>query len=208
MGATMAPADTDWTGDVIPADPATWTASDNVYIGRTGTGSVTVDDDSDVVSRVGYLGEQAGSSGVVTVSGPGSIWANSRDLKVGNYDGGALTIDDGGLVSVAGALTIDMNRDGDGFINMTTGGKLALYGQADDSLGDFLDLIYGTDAIRYWDGSGWAPITGATPGVDYKLNYLTTGDLEGYTLLTVPEPATLSLLALGGLAMIRRRSRR
>ena len=69
----------------------------------------------------------------------------------------------------------------------------------------------GTDAIQYWDdpNSQWADITGATNGVDYTLDYLTTGDLTGYTVLTVmtpvPEPATLSLLAIGGLALLRRR---
>ena len=81
---------------------------------------------------------------------------------------------------------------------------LALLGDADDSLADFLNLISGTDAIRYWDDSisGWADITGATYGVDYTLTHLTTGDLTDYTMLTVtavPEPATLALLGLGGL---------
>jgi hypothetical protein len=39
--------------------------------------------------------------------------------------------------------------------------------------------------------------------------YLTEGDLAGYTMLTVggevPEPATMSLLTLGGLALLRRK---
>ena len=81
----------------------------------------------------------------------------------------------------------DDNGGDDSFLNMVTGGKLALAGNADASLADFLDLIEGTDAIRYWDTTvhDWADITGATPGTDYTLEYLTTGDLAGYTLLTV-----------------------
>jgi len=99
---------------------------------------------------------------------------------------------------------------GDGFINMATGGMLALNGDADDSLTDFLGLVNGTDAIRYWDDSisDWADIAGATYGQDYTLSYLTEGDLSGYTMLTVtavPEPATLSLFALGAVTMIRRK---
>ena len=66
-------------------------------------------------------------------------------------------------MSVAGTLTIDNDSDGNSFINMTNGGILALYGDADDSLGDFLNLIAGTDAINYWDYSisDWADIAGA-----------------------------------------------
>ena len=112
-----------------------------------------------------------------------------------------LSIANGGLVSVAGTLTIDYRTQGDSFVNMATGGMLALKGDADDSLVDFLDLVTGTDAIRYWDKSlaDWAPITTATAGVDYTLDYLTEGELAGYTLLTVgtvPEPPTWTLLML------------
>ncbi len=64
---------------------------------------------------------------------------------------------------------------------------LALSGDADDSLGEFLGLIDGTDAIRYWEPaiSDWADIAGATTDDDYTLRYQTSGDLAGYTLLTV-----------------------
>ncbi len=75
---------------------------------------------------------------------------------------------------------------------MASGGMLALDGIANVSLANFMDLIDGTDAIRYWDDSilEWADIINATYGDDYMLSYLTGGDLAGYTLLTVytPEP--------------------
>lgn len=88
---------------------------------------------------------------------------------------------------------------------------LALNGDADDSSASFWGLVSGTDAIRYWDTSisDWANITGAIAGLDYTPDYLTEGDLAGYTVLTVtaiPEPATLSLLILGsGLLLFGRR---
>ena len=90
---------------------------------------------------------------------------------------------------------------------MATGGVLALNGRADGSLTDFLGLVDGTDAIRYWDESisGWADITGATYGQDYTLNYITEGDLAGYTALIIPEPATLALLGFGGLLIHRKK---
>ena len=89
-------------------------------------------------------------------------------------------------MSVAGALTIDNDSDGDGFINMATGGMLALFGNGSASLAAFLGLVGGTDAIRYWDYSisDWAAIAGATYGDDYTLSYL-----SGYTTLTASVPA-------------------
>ena len=123
-----------------------------------------------------------------------------------------MNITDGGLVSVRRSLTIDHNGDGDSFVNMSSGGMLALKGNADNSLTAFLGLINGSDAIRYWDDSisDWDNITNATYGDDYTLEYLSTGNLAGYTMLTVtavPEPATMGLLGLGGLLLLIRRRR-
>ena len=57
-------ADVTATGDVDPADPATWTSSTYAYVGKTAVGSVTVDGNSDVVSGYAYIGYGSGSPGV------------------------------------------------------------------------------------------------------------------------------------------------
>jgi T5SS/PEP-CTERM-associated repeat protein len=159
-------------------------------VGSEGTGNLNVDAGGVVSSPYSPIGSRPGSTGIAKVSGSGSHWTVGG-LFVGRGGTGELDITGGGLVSVSSNLTIDENTDGDGFINMSTGGMLALFGEADDTLAQFMDLINGTDAIRYWDdgGNAWANITSATYGDDYTLSYHTTGDLTGYTQLTVTTPA-------------------
>ena len=158
------------------------------------------------------IGDRANSIGTVQIDGIGSTWTNSSDLHVGNDGTGILEITNGGLVSVGGRLQIDQKSDNGSFINMASGSMLALFGDADDSLTDFLNAIDGTDAIRYRDEStsNWVDITEATCGEDYTLSYLSEGDLAGYTVLTVgavPEPSSIILLltALVGWIIVRRR---
>ena len=171
-----------------------------VWVGGGGNGKLsisnagTVEHFNTVPIYIGGPGQ-----GYIEVDGLGSTFSD----PVLHVRVGILTITDGGLVSPRLLYT-----GADGFVNMATGGMLALSGEAAGSISEFLDLVEGTDAIRYWDTSlpGWAPITIATEGTDYTLEYLTTGDLAGYTKLTVftpiPEPMTWMLLAMFALAMM------
>jgi T5SS/PEP-CTERM-associated repeat protein len=155
-------------------------------VGFEGTGTLNVNAEGVVSSLYSPIGSRTGSSGIATVSGGGSKWTTGI-LLVGRDGTGELDITSRGLVSVGATLTIDYDTNGDSFINMSTGGMLALFGEADSSLTAFMDLINGTGAIRYWDSgiTDWAHITGAAYGDDYTLIYQTSGDLAGYTLLTV-----------------------
>ncbi len=168
---------------------STWTNTNELYVGSEGSGTLNITNGGVVSDDDGYIGRwyYSSSTALVTVDGAGSTWANSGDLYVSYYGSGRLNITNGGLVSVGGLMKLDVDRDGDGFVNMASGGMLALYGDADDSLADFMELVSGTDAIRYWDDSfsDWADITGATYGEDYWLSYMTEDDLAGYTMLTV-----------------------
>ncbi len=195
----------DSTGTVtVDGSGSTWINSRELQVGLYGDATLNITNGGTVSSPYAYIGERSGSTGAVTVDGSGSTWTNDGNLFVGSGGNGTLEITDDGLVSVAGTLRI-YNQDS--FINMSTGGMLAVLGDAGESLVDFMGLIDGTDAIRYWDSSiaNWADITGATYGIDYMLDYITEGDLAGHTMLTVPEPTTLALLTLGGIMLRRRR---
>jgi len=185
----------DGTGVVtVDGSSSTWTNSKGLNVGMWGNGTLNITGGGAVSNEwSGSIGYGSGSTSEVTVDGSGSTWTNSSNLDVGHDGNGTLNITGGGLVSVAETLTIDENGGDDSFINMATGGMLAVFGDADDSLFDFMGIIAGTDAIRYWDESiaGWADITGATYGIDYTLEYLTEGDLAGYTMLTIPGPVTI-----------------
>jgi fibronectin-binding autotransporter adhesin len=170
-----------------------WSNSVSLYVGRFGSGTLRVEAGGMVSSPSSYLGDNSGSTGSATITGAGSwwrIWTVGSASYVGRLGSGTLTITAGGLVSVAGTLTIDSNGGNDSFVNLATGGMLALWGDADDSLAQFLGLVSGTDAIRYWNASlaTWSPLTTATLDVDYTLQFQNTGDLNGYTLLTVLAP--------------------
>ena len=178
-----------------------WTNTGHFFrLGSKGNGILNITDGGTLnnIGQYCIIAHESGTTGIATVNGIGSTWTN-QDLKIGSRGEGTLNITGDGLVCVARTLTIDDNGDGDSFINMSTGGMLALLCNADDSLIDFYSIIDGTDAIRWWDGSlgDWALLTTATLGTDYSLEYLTAGDLAGYTLLTVgvvPEPGSLAML--------------
>jgi T5SS/PEP-CTERM-associated repeat protein len=206
------------TGKVsIDGTGSVWRNRDNFFIGYScgGNGSLTITNGGELSDIDSYIAnsinvDSSTAKGQATVDGTDSLWSNSRDLYVGYNGHGTLTISNNGLVTVGRKLYIDCHNYGDSFIDMDRGGMLALKGEADNSLADYLNLIDGTDAIRYWDDttSSWQNITLATAGVDYTLEYLTSGDLSGYTVLSVtavPEPMTLSLLSFLGLVGLLRR---
>lgn len=71
----------------------------NAYVGRYGTGTLTINDGGTLSNRNGYIGTEAGSTGNVTVTGSGSVWSNTSDLYVGYSGSGTLTIDNGATVN-------------------------------------------------------------------------------------------------------------
>jgi T5SS/PEP-CTERM-associated repeat protein len=137
---------------------------------------------SDYSSMGSVIGFQQNSTGNVLVDGTGSTWTISNRLTVGNFGTGNLTISYGGLVK-ADTLWIAPSL---GMVKMSNGGRLALKGQAADSINTFLALIYGSHVIYGWDPdtNSWKDITSLTRGKHYTLTYQTSGSLAGFTVLT------------------------
>jgi T5SS/PEP-CTERM-associated repeat protein len=116
------------TGDVTttnstPVSSPSWDlSSETLFVGNTGTGSLTISDDTGNVSTSAVIiGNEAGSVGTVTVSG-GSLINSGSTIRVGSSGSqGTLTVSGTGLVQTASQ--IDMGSSGT--INLN-GGTLAL----------------------------------------------------------------------------------
>ncbi|MBL8890905.1 MAG: PEP-CTERM sorting domain-containing protein, partial [Planctomycetaceae bacterium] len=82
-----------------------WENSGDLYIGRSGFGTLEVSNGGVVENHHGYIASHGGTS-TATVTGAGSHWANAGNLSVGAAGVGSIEINDNGLVTVGGTTTI------------------------------------------------------------------------------------------------------
>lgn len=110
---------------VVSGADASW-ANAILYVGGSGTGSLTIENGGVVTSsngsNSGNIGTQAGSKGTVTVTGTGSVWTNSSLLNIGTYGEGNLTIAGGGSVSDSRA-NIALGTGSSGAVTVSGGGS-------------------------------------------------------------------------------------
>jgi hypothetical protein len=156
------------------------------------------------------------SYAMVTVSGEGSVFGGTS-VTIGrtNLSSAFVEVTDNAVLK-ASYLTLDQG-DTSSFVHVMfkNGGKLALLDSSGniDTMAELMAAISGQDDVIYiWDGDSYELYTDLAEDVDYFVSQ-GTDDLSGYAVLTtgpapeVPEPATMSLLALGGMAMLRRRKK-
>ncbi|WP_371420653.1 autotransporter domain-containing protein [Tardiphaga sp.] len=90
-----------------------------IWIGFSSNGVLNIFNGGSLISSLGLIGNQPGSTGAVTVTGAGSVW-NAEGMAVGYHGAGALTVLNGGVVNTSawefsvgdssgavGAVTVD-----------------------------------------------------------------------------------------------------
>ena len=107
---------------------STWTNIGNVVVGGLGTGTLIIQNGGTVNSGGGgSVGLSTGSTGTVTVTGPGSIWNNSPGggLNIGSFGTGLLTIMNGGMVinNTAFAANIGQGAGSQGTVRVAGAGS-------------------------------------------------------------------------------------
>jgi T5SS/PEP-CTERM-associated repeat protein len=80
------------------------TSGGDLAVGYQNSGSLTIKDGLKLSSNNGYVGYLAGSTGTATVSGTGSAWNMSSALNVGYNGTGALSVTNGGSVTMTSSL--------------------------------------------------------------------------------------------------------
>jgi T5SS/PEP-CTERM-associated repeat protein len=168
------------TGNINPADPATWTAATNGSVGYSSVGTLEINGGSSITSNNSYLGYNSGANGTVTITGAGSSWANNGDLIVGRAGTGTLTLLDGGSISnnygtigwlegSVGTVTVDNSV----WINNTSL-NIGTYGNGTLTIsggGEVSNI--GNSSIGYFGGS-----TGAVTVTGTGSNWTNTNDLR------------------------------
>ena len=99
----------------VDGSGSTWTnGTQIIYVGNYGNGTLKVLNGGSVSSGLGYIGESAGATGVVTVDGVGSTWANTNNyVYVGDWGGGTLSITNhGSVVASGGSIGQSANSSG------------------------------------------------------------------------------------------------
>jgi len=96
---------------------STWVDAAALNIGRSGIGTLTIEDGGTISDNTGALGLAPGSTGTATVTGGGSKWINAEVL-VGGAGAGMLTITDGGAVTANFATAVAAAAGSQGTLNI------------------------------------------------------------------------------------------
>jgi len=90
------------TGSTLFHDTTVWggpmEGTTGLVIGRQGIGGLKIEAGGTVRSRAARLGLLAGSEGISSVTGAGSLWENDAQIYIGEGGEGSLMITNGGLV--------------------------------------------------------------------------------------------------------------
>lgn len=195
------------SGNLELLNVSTLTA-DEVNIGLSGTGTLTVSGSSTVTSLVSYIGRDNGSTGTATVTGEGTLWdtGGNDSLIVGNNGTGTLTISEGAQV-IAGHAYVGRFAGSEGSVTVTGSGSnitsdAVIYGLTVGASGEGSLTIEAGAEVTYGyarigqnlgsEGSVTVTGTGSTLTLNSSSNaFLIVGD-SGTGSLTVSAGGTVS----------------
>ncbi len=205
----------------VTGSGSTWTNSNGIQVGFSGTGSLSIADGAVVSSLVGVIGSNGnGGLGTVTITGEDSSWTTSAGFSVGLSGTGTMLVEAGGSLSnhngtVGNATgtgsatirgmgstwtntgTLAVGDNGLGTLVIEAGGSVsnALNGHIARSTGSN-GTVTVKDAGSTWTNSAALYVGGSalTYGVSATLNIETGGTVDVGTTVVVLGPGTVNLL--------------
>lgn len=87
---------------VVSGANTRWNIQGNIMVGSRGQGELLIENGAVLHSQMyGFIGEDRGSQGELTVRGIGSRWVADQDTLIGDRGQGSLLVEDGGVVQIA-----------------------------------------------------------------------------------------------------------
>ncbi|MCL2716929.1 MAG: autotransporter outer membrane beta-barrel domain-containing protein [Alphaproteobacteria bacterium] len=142
------------TTETVPGTHSSpWNIGNALTVGGSGSGALAITSGGTVSSTSGRIGDQTGSNGSVSVTGPDANWtvSGSGDIVIGSSGTGVLTVTNGGTVVSYGAL-IGSQSGGSGTATLDGAGTTWTMTNS---------LIVGSLGTGRLDISGGATINGA-----------------------------------------------
>lgn len=191
------------SGNVVISGSGSLLKSTSIaYIARLGTSNVQITDGGVFEgSQNIYLGEQAGSSAVVEVSGTDSLLTSATNILVGNQGSGSLTVTSGGTVNAAsyvkvgatGSLTLDGGTVRAGAFEVVSGGSFSFLSGTLDTPYVYTSLTNAAGTLKMSASAGRILVNANyTQGADgiLELELAGTG-ADSYDFLSVNGTASL-----------------
>jgi len=211
-----------WQGDAGGGDGTNWVTSANwvgsvapgsddvVYLDGVADGAPVLDTNGQVISAM-IIGNNNDST-LTLFGGDGSLMLQTQGAcYVGNAAAGTLTINDDAYM-VAGALNFGL-ASSTGTVNLNDNAIL-LAGSLTYMNGDVVSQINLADNARFRIngdqlGAGYenSRILTSQGGFEIDANLISGGTVTEYTVVAIPEPATLGMIGLfgGSILFIRRK---
>ncbi|AEV35715.1 protein containing Outer membrane autotransporter barrel domain [Pseudovibrio sp. FO-BEG1] len=195
-GRASAIGGADATGTVTVTDDGSIWEAGNLFVGQYGAGSLKIENGGKVTSDITVIGFDSTSfsgtsSGIVTVTGEGSIWESRDRIFVGYRAPGTLTIADGAIVDADDVFLLADDAISQGTLNIgAAAGETAVKAGTLD-----------TEEVRFGDGTGVINFnhtdTDYTFSADISRNG-TVNQLAGTTILTGTNTYTGDTIVSGG----------
>lgn len=185
-----------------------------VGVRNNAVGYVTITNSTVEIAKGVFIGKGAGNVGTVTMN---SGYFSSNNDGVGNdgtpapfnvgKDGTGTLFMNGGTIDAKGNFYIGANPGSTGLVEMTGGQILVTHTPKIEGIP--LTEQYADFKARFEDYVANNLLVATTPGTEIDLAFDTQGDefntLNYLTITVVPEPATMVILAAGGLFLRRRK---
>ncbi|WP_050773814.1 autotransporter domain-containing protein [Pseudovibrio sp. JE062] len=197
-GQASAIGGTDATGAVTVTDEGSVWEAGSLNVGQYGVGSLKIENGGKVTSDSTIIGFDSTSfsgtsSGLVIVTGAGSVWENRDRLVVGDKAPGTLTIADGAIVDADDVFILAYDAISQGTLNIgAAAGETAVKAGTLD-----------TEEVRFGEGTGVINFNHTDTDYTFSADISGTGSvnqLSGTTILTGTN--TSDTIVSGGMLVV------